>query len=179
MKTKPTLDGEIELTSNPNTMTCEFIQNLIDNYRKNQMISINKDLGIQDAHSIHFNLSTLKKFISDIETETQKTNPNTSEKDLGIRFYYAAYPKADQWDMMQNTPIGPEYAERHTLVMVPTMRMADENGEYLNYDFNPLSASEKGEFMAMAAKKGTNTGDSLAQNHGSLSPPSDPKVESF
>ncbi|KQT20622.1 hypothetical protein ASG22_16750 [Chryseobacterium sp. Leaf405] len=180
METKLTLDGKtLELTSSPNTMTYEFIQTLIDNYRKNQMISINKDLGIQDAHSIHFDLSTLKKFISDIENETQKTNPNISEKDLGIRFYYAAYPKADEWNMMQNTPIGVEYAERHTLVMVPTMKMADENGEILSYDFNLSNASGKGEFMAMAAKKETNTGDCLAQNHGSLSPPSNPKVESF
>lgn len=182
MKTKPTLDGEtVELTSTANTMTCEFIQALINNYRKNQMISINKDLGIQDAHSIHFDLLTLKKFISDIEAETQKTNPNVSEKDLGIRFYYAAYPKADEWDIMQNTPIGTEYAERHTLVMVPTIRKADENGEFLSYDFNPLGASEKGEFMAMASAKkiGLQDDDLLSQNHGSLNPPNDPKVELF
>lgn len=180
MKTKPTLDGEtMELISTPNTMTCEFIQTLVDNYRKNHMVCINEKLGIQDAHSIHFDLATLKKFISDVENETQKTNPDATEKDLGIRFYYAAYPKSNEWDIMANTPIGVEYAERHTLVMVPTMRTSDENGEILSYDFNPLSTSGKGEFMAMAAKKGTNTGDSLAQNHGTLSPPSDPKVESF
>ncbi|MFC3160595.1 hypothetical protein SAMN05443633_10280 [Chryseobacterium arachidis] len=185
MKTKPNLSPEVdtlELASVPNTMTCEFIQVLIDNYRKKQMVCVNEKLGIQDAHAIHFDLATLKKFISDIEAETQKTNPDLSEKDLGIRFYYAAYPKADEWDIMQNTPITQEYAERHTLVMVPTMKKADENGEILNYDFNPLGSSAKsnGEILAMAsARKGGLQGDIVSQNHGTLSPPADPKVESF
>ncbi|MDQ0591709.1 hypothetical protein QFZ37_000078 [Chryseobacterium ginsenosidimutans] len=181
MKTKTTLNGEtLELASIPNTMTCNFIQTLVNNYRQNHMVSINNNLGIQDAHSIHFDLATLKKFISDIEIETKKSNPTITDKDLGIRFYYAAYPKAADWSIMANTPIGIGYAEKHTLVMVPTMKMEDETGELLSYDFNPLSTSGKGEFLAMATNKTSDPNEeSLAQNHGNLIPPDSTKTESF
>lgn len=180
MKTKPNLNVEtLEATSVPNTMTCDFIQTLVNNYRNNHLAFVKDKLGIDDAHSIHFDLATLKKFISDIETETQKNSPNTTDKDLGIRFYYAAYPKKDDWGIMNNTPIGIEYAEKHTLVMVPTIKKDDGQGDILPYDFNPLVNSE-GEFLAMATNKTANpTEESLAQNHGQLIPPSDPKVELF
>lgn len=181
MKTKPNLDVEtLEFTSVPNTMTCEFIQTLVENYRKNQLASFKDYSGIDDAHSIHFDLATLKKFISDIETETQKNDPNVTEQDLGIRFYYAAYPKADEWDIMSGTPIGTDYAERHTLVLVPTMKSDDGNGNILPYDFNPLSTTGEGEFLAMASARNAGLqGDIISQNHGSLNPPNDPIVETF
>ncbi len=181
MKTKPNLNAEtLEVTSVPNTMSCDFIQTLVNNYRNNHLAFVKDRLGIDDAHSIHFDLATLKKFISDIETETKKNNPNTTDEDLGIRFYYAAYPKKDDWDIMRDTPIGAEYAERHTLVLVPTMKQEDENGDMLSYDFNPLSASDQGGVLAMAsARNATLQGDIICQNHGSLNPPNDPKVETF
>jgi len=179
MKTKPNLDFEtLELNSVPNTMTCEFIQTLVDNYRKNHLIFVKDKLGIDDAHSIHFDLATLKKFISDIENETQKTNPTVTDQDLGIRFYYAAYPKAADWSIMANTPIGVEYAEKHTLVMVPTMKMEDEEGEMLSYDFNPLESENT--MLAMASNKNSGlSGEIISQNHGNLIPPDSPKTESF
>ena len=181
MKTKPNLDSEtLEVNSVPNTMNCEFIQTLVDNYRKNHLLFVKDKLGIEDAHSIHFDLATLKKFISDIENATLKNNPNVTDQDLGIRFYYAAYPSVDNWSIMANTPIGTEYAERHTLVLVPTMKQEDENGDMLSYDFNPLSTTGEGEFLAMAsARNGGLQGDLISQNHGSLNPPNDPKVETF
>jgi hypothetical protein len=181
MKTKTNLDVEtLELSSMPNTMTCDFIQILVDNYRKNHLLFVKDELGIDDAHSIHFDLATLKKFISDIENETLKTSPNVTDQDLGIRFYYAAYPKAADWDIMANTSIGTEYAEKHTLVLVPTMKIEDEEGEMLSYDFNPLSTSGEGEFLAMAsAKNGGLQGDIVCQNHGTLIPPESTKTEVF
>ncbi|GAA4158024.1 hypothetical protein GCM10022217_18740 [Chryseobacterium ginsenosidimutans] len=181
MKTKTNLDVEtLELNSVPNTMTCEFIQTLVDNYRKNHLVFVKDKLGIDDAHSIHFDLATLKKFISDIENETLKNNPNVTDQDLGIRFYYAAYPTVDNWSIMENTPIGTEYAERHTLVLVPTMKQEDENGEMLSYDFNPLSTSGEGEFLAMASARDSGLqGDVICQNHGNLVPPDSTKTESF
>jgi len=182
MKTKQTLDVEtLEPISVPNTMTCNFIQTLINNYRSNHLVSIKDKLGFDDAHSIHFDLATLKKFISDIETETKKSNPSVTEEDLGIRFYYAAYPKTADWEIMADTPIGIEYAQKHTLVMIPTMKMEDEEGEMLPYDFNPLGAGNSDEVLAMASSKNVNdpSEESLAQNHGQLIPPSDPKVELF
>ena len=182
MKTKPNLDVEtLEPISVPNTMTCNFIQTLINNYRSNHLVSIKDKLGFDDAHSIHFDLATIKKFISDIETETQKSNPGITDQDLGIRFYYAAYPKAIDWDIMADTPIGVEYAEKHTLVMVPTMKMADEQGEMLPYDFNPLGSSNSDEVLAMASSKNATdpSEESLAQNHGTLIPPDSTKTELF
>jgi hypothetical protein len=179
MKTKPILETEtLDPISIPNTMTCEFIQKLIDNYRNNHLVSIKAKQGIDDAHSIHFDLVTLKKFISDIETETQKTDPTVTDQDLGIRFYYAAYPKVADWSIMADTPIGIEYAEKHTLVMVPTMKMEDETGEMLSYDFNPLGSDSK--MIAMASSKNSGlSGEVISQNHGNLIPPDSTKTESF
>ena len=181
MKTKPNLNVEtLEVTSVPNTMSCDFIQTLVNNYRNNHLAFVKDKLGIDDAHSIHFDLATLKKFISDIETETQKNSPNTTDKDLGIRFYYAAYPKKEDWGIMNGTPIGTEYAERHTLVLVPTMKADDGQGNMLPYDFNPLSTTGEGELLAMASAKNSGLqGDVICQNHGTLSPPSTQVTESF
>lgn len=181
MKTTPdSLDTEtVKPGAAPNTMTCDFIRALVDNYRTNQLISVKNSMGIDDAHAIHFDLATLKKFISDIEAEAQNTHPAATAEDLGIRFYYAAYPKAADWDIMADTPIGKECAEKHTLVMVPTVKIADEHGESLCYDFCPISSgSNRSEIVAMA--KGTGLqGNIISQNHGALSPPSDPKLELF
>lgn len=179
MKTKPTLeDGTLEAVSGTNTIASELVQKLISNYRDNQMQAVNKELGITDSHSIWFDLPKLKKFIACIESEAAKANPEVSEADLGIRFYYAAYPKAEDWAIMESHPVEREYAERHTLVMIPTLKKADETGEMLNYDFCP---SNEGSALAMAAKKGPggSDGDTLAENHGTLSPPHDTKVEQF
>lgn len=185
MKTKPILESEtIELSTVPNTMNCELIQTLVDNYRKNHLVSIKDKLGIDDAHSIHFDLATLKKFISDIEDETKKNNPGVTDEDLGIRFYYAAYPKAEDWAIMANTPISVEYAERHTLVMIPTMKMEDEEGMLLNYDINPLDSdtyniNSNRKAIALNGNTGLSSLEALSQNHGNLVPPDDKKVEMF
>lgn len=181
METKSNLNIETpELNSAPNTMSCEFIQTLINNYRNNHLAFVRDRLGIDDAHSIHFDLDTLKKFISDIENETRKNAPNITDQDLGIRFYYAAYPKKEDWDIMKESSIGPEYAERHTLVMVPTMMADDGEGNRLPYDFNPLSTTGEGELLAMASVRNSRLeGDIISQNHGVLNPPNNIKVETF
>ncbi|MGG5208761.1 hypothetical protein ACQWU4_07415 [Chryseobacterium sp. MIQD13] len=176
MKTKPTSGvGSLGNVSGENTISSELVKKLISNYRDNQMQAVNKELGITDSHAIWFDLPKLKKFIECIENEARNTNPNVSEEDLGIRFYYAAYPKAEDWAIMENHPVEVEYAERHTLVMIPTLKKEDETGEMLNYDFCP-----SGSTLAMAAKNG-NPGDTetIAENHGTLSPPHDTKVEQF
>lgn len=171
----------------PNTMLTPFIQGLIDNYRIRQLNTINDAMNIDDAHSIWFDLPTLKKFIADIEAETQKVDTNITESNLGVRFHYAAYPRIEDWDQMADQPIVQEYAGKHTLVMIPTLKIADENGEMLNYDFNPMDASTYSntdiidtdeDIMALTAKGGVG-GSSIAQNHGQLIPPSNSKVERF
>ncbi|WP_265132462.1 hypothetical protein [Chryseobacterium oranimense] len=178
METKPTFEsGSLGAVSAANTIASDLVQKLIDNYRNNQMQAVNKEMGITDSHAIWFDLPKLKKFIACIESEAKKVNPEVSEEDLGIRFYYAAYPKAEDWAIMESHPVELEYAERHTLVMIPTLKKADENGEMLNYDFCPLSA---GSSLAMASKGGTPVSpETIAENHGALSPPENPKVEQF
>lgn len=142
--------------SNENILPTEYIQNLVNNYRENQLACINTNLNMDDAHSIWFNLATLKSFIAEIEAQAADVDPNVSDADLGIRFYYGAYPEFPE------QPIPEDYAKRHTLVLVPTKK---EDG--LNYDFNPFAEPSS---LAVTA---------LAQNHGSLVPPNPSIVESY
>nr|WP_315032654.1 hypothetical protein [uncultured Chryseobacterium sp.] len=153
-------------------MSNKLIQNLIDNYRKNHLSAINDTLGIQDAHSIWFDLPKLKKFIATIEKEAAKINPDTSEEDLGIRFYYAAYPKNENWDIMESHPVPEEYAERHTLVLIPTLKQSSEKGESLDYDFNYLQSKDESVALALNARKIKElSDDTVGENQGTLTPP--------
>lgn len=149
--------------NNSNTLPVDLIQNLVDNYRNNQLDCINQNMAMDDAHSVWFDLPTLKSFIAEIETQALTIDPNVENEDLGIRFYYAAYP---------TTPVQPipsNYAKRHTLVMIPTKK---EGG--LNYDFNPFEEDEKA-----LAITGITPKLALAQNHGDLVPPGASIVESY
>ncbi|RKS96074.1 hypothetical protein [Chryseobacterium defluvii] len=186
MKTKLTLEsGTLDPIISLSTIPATLIQTLVDNYRNSQLAAINTSLNMNDAHSIWFNLATLKKFIADIESETQKVNPDVSENDLGIRFYYAAYPSAENWDQMENQPIGQDYAGKHTLVLVPTLKKANEEGEFLDYDFNPLSSNtyQKINTALTLTLESDDTplsdDDTLAQNHGQLIPPSSTVVQMY
>ncbi|KMQ66059.1 hypothetical protein ACM46_00385 [Chryseobacterium angstadtii] len=177
MKTEPTpKGGASEAIPGSNTIASELVKKLISNYRDNQMQAVNKELGITDSQSIWFDLAKLKNFIACIENEARNANPDVSEADLGIRFYYAAYPKADDWGIMESHPVEREYAERHTLVMIPTLKKEDENGDMLNYDFCP---SNNGSTLALASRKQALNSLTLAENHGTLSPPDNPKTEMF
>ncbi|WP_426477064.1 hypothetical protein ACP3T3_17560 [Chryseobacterium sp. CBSDS_008] len=170
----------------PGTMSNSLIQALIDNYRQNHLNAINTALGIQDAHSIWFDLPKLKNFIAKIEEEAAKVNPAATGDDLGIRFYYATYPKQENWSIMDSHPVPTEYAGRHTLVMVPTLKKANETGELIDYDFNPFQSAE-GKSLALNAPgvnmsaKGMGEDDdtSLGENNGVLIPPKAPFGESF
>lgn len=135
--------------SSPNTLPISVVQDLVNNYRDNQLTYINENLGIDDAHSIWFDLQTLKNFIQEIEKQANLVDPGISDEYLGIRFYYAAYSEE---------PVPSDYGKRHTLVMIPT-----KIEEGINYDFNPFEES----------------GMALAQNHGCLVPPTASQVESY
>jgi hypothetical protein len=180
-----------ERRSDPNTMDPEIIQQMVDNYRNNHLAAINKVLGITDAHSVSFGLKTLKKFITDIEYHTRKVDTRITDGALGIRFYYAAYPKDNEWNNFDNEKsIGKNYVQKHTLVMIPTLKKKSSDGSYQDYDFNPLDINtfpvkERGKdqpvtLMAMNA----DTSDSqlrevMAQNHGQLIPPAEAAQEIY
>lgn len=148
--------------SNTNLIPTPLIQNLVDNYRSNQLEAINQDLNIEDAHSVWFDLPTLKSFVAEIEAQAKLIDQNVKDVDLGIRFYYAAYPAVPE------PSVPTDYANRHTLVMIPTKKMNN-----FNYDFNPFE--NKSESLAVA---GVLT-DALALNHGDLVPPGTSIVESY
>lgn len=148
--------------NNPNTLAVDLIQDLVDNYRNNQLNCINQNIKIDDAHSVWFDLPALKNFIAEIEAQAQIVDPNVQSNDLGIRFYYAAYPENPA------QPIPSSYAKRHTLVMIPTK---EEEG--LNYDFNPFQ--EEGKALSVTGV----TAIALAGNHGDLVPPGASIVESY
>ena len=144
-----------------NLIPTQLIQNLVDNYRLNQLETINQNLNMDDAHSVWFNLTTLKNFIAEIENQALLIDKNVKDEDLGIRFYYAAYPEVPE------IPIPTDYSKRHTLIMIPTKKK-----DNLDYDFNPLENTN----VALAI---TGTTDALAMNHGTLVPPKTSIVESY
>ncbi len=185
----------------PGTMSNSLIQALIDNYRQNHLSAINTTLGIQDAHSIWFDLPKLKKFIATIEEEAAKVNPDVTEEDLGIRFYYAAYPKEQNWSIMESHPVPAEYAEKHTLVLIPTLKKTNDTNVLFDCDFNPFLADQEGSNLSLNARNinplgngdgsgndnGNGNGDggalgddtSLGENSGTLIPPAPPLGTSY
>lgn len=177
----------------PGTMSNSLIQALIDNYRQNHLNAINTALGIDDAHSIWFDLPKLKSFIAKIEEEAARVNPATSEEDLGIRFYYATYPKAENWSMMDSHPVPLAYAEKHTLVMIPTLKKASETGEFVDFDFNPFQTGAENSSLALNSRNFTPPGNGdgngnggsqgddtgLGENSGTLIPPAPPMGTSY
>lgn len=179
------MNAESNNPQQPGVMSTNLIKNLIDNYRQNHLNAINKNLGIEDAHSIWFDLPKLKNFIAAIEAEAAKVNPDVSTEDLGIRFYYASYPKAENWDIMTSHPVPKEYAEKHTLVLIPTLKKTDESGKADHYDFNPLQADGDNKVLGLSnTKRSRPSGPSyddgtIGENSGTLIPPSPPLGESY
>ncbi|NHN25054.1 hypothetical protein FIA58_005120 [Flavobacterium jejuense] len=139
-------------------LSVDLIHTMVKGYKKNQLDFINthsRFVPNDDAHSIWFDLETLKKFIYHIEkttlnkaatVEDLKSMDITKEK-LGIRIYYTAYPENKIWsrfnDLMAFLEVKDEklkkerlaYGNLHSLVMVPTL---DAKGNGTNSDFNPL-----------------------------------------
>ncbi|MBP2618805.1 hypothetical protein [Chryseobacterium jejuense] len=165
MKTESTNEHE---PSGSGAMSNDLIKALIDNYRQNQMIAINETMGITDSNSIWFDLTKLKNFINQLEHEARKMNSECTEEDLGVRFYYAAYPKIENWDIMESHPVPQEYSERHTLIMVPTLKKENEDGEIIHFDFNSLPNNKLRNLTLNA--RGPKPGG-IGENQGTLSPP--------
>jgi len=167
------------------TMSPKVIQNMVDNYRNNQLKFINDALGINDAITVSFELKKLKNFLKSIESETRKVNPDINEGQLGVRCYYAAYG-ADK-ESMDPEFRKEEFAKRHTIIMIPTLKIKNAQGVYLDYDFNPLDPStysrgrnsdNKGQMQTMMSTMSA-ASDVIAFNHGSLIPPATAETQSY
>ena len=186
------------------TLPVPLIHDMINGYKNNQLKYIQdgitkNDKSFKDAHSIWFDLETLKKFIYQIENETIKNDKTKSSKDLGIRIYYATYPEDTLWnsaeygnefDDFQNHPEKKQYGKHHTLVMIPTRKEKGKRG-LLNIDFNPSDPDTYTQSLLKLPKYARTSREQLAsgarsfafmslstaaQNHGSLIPPRDPSL---
>lgn len=156
------------------TMNLDLVQEMVTNYKTKQYLSIvtNKiNPMTYDAQSVHFNLDALKDFITIIEEEVAK-HPEYSLRNLGIRFYYAAYPDSDLWDEpgyedlagMASNPSTEKYEKLHTIIAIPT---AEING--VQSDFDPMDAN------TYDGSKPSGIGVAImAENHGGLVPPDSP-----
>lgn len=172
-----------------------LIHGMTNGYKQHQLSHI-KTVMKDDAHSISFELETLKRFIYHIEINAKKNG--VSKDDLGLRMYYSRYPEIETWSNQHddlngflNDPITEKFEQRHTLVMIPTLK---KNGVHI--DFNPLHQETYNEKMSRFAEyQSTNTTNSIpaltvtkrsgidnnttSQNHGSLIPPITGSGESF
>jgi hypothetical protein len=181
-----------------NELDVNLIHNMVDNYKDKQLTYIKSSMR-EDAHSIWFDLETLKKFVYQLEYQSKKNEKTATIDKLGVRIYYAAYPDTDKMkkysdiDWFLGDTIRKKYHDLHTLVMIPTINTS--NGDV---DFNP---TDKSTFTGNGLKnnvdkygnnstittfgitgalrtstESTRTG---AQNHGTLIPPGNPTLENF
>lgn len=173
-------DNEIVLNyanESMNTLQVELVDTMIKGYENRQLSALNEKFKFDDkqgdAKYIEFDLETLKKFIYHVEMNGKKIDDTLSDKDLGIRMYYATYPKFTEWKNhpdLQNkeflkNPLTKQYGLRHTLVMRPIMK---KNGKNILFTSKPVNTgssqqSHKTFALSIAPIDG--------QNHGSLSPP--------
>ena len=186
-------------------LSLPLVHEMVHGYRDNQLAKINASSEFSDAHSIWFDLETLKKFMYHLEISAKKND--VSSKELGLRIYYSRYPLADTWQATYPDLVGhvdPAYQEHHTLVMIPTIKKQGKNG-VIDMDFNPIDKTtyEKGlkkiegdinpkiripalsgidkaaNYGSANLKIATKARSIIAQNHGSLIPPKDNSGEGF
>jgi len=173
--------------SKPSELKMSLIQEMVDNYRQTQLISIEnapKNAVKDDAHSILFDLDTLKKFIGDIERGVKEVEP-TADPKLAIRMYYAAYPLQAKWNEPGYENLGnllgkeiPKlYERKHTLILIPVIKT--DKGIFA--DFNPFDKSTYQGFpKRIQSLKGKSEDEEIpALNHGQLIPPASNEGEGF
>ena len=182
-------------TVTPPTLTSKMVQTMVAKYGLTQLNNIQtapSNAVLRDAKSIWFDLETLKQFLYRIEISSKKND--SLKRNLGVRIYYAAYPKNDAMKILSRDQTDPnftmnsDYENLHTLVMIPTI--SDREGN--NYDFNPLDAATYNGFTRMDKETNSPVSNAnysilslgisspqiqvnnaiIARNHGFLNPPS-------
>ncbi len=169
-----------------NGINANLAKLLIKNYGDNHLATINSNPALtalrqpgstSDSRAAWFSLEDLKRFITQIESNTY-VNCNDVAGPLGIRFYYGEYP--GRTSPLWGTPVLPigaplfleRYAGMHTLLLVPT-----HTDNAMNVDFDPTFANDNGtpmpitqvfQIVAPTPETATNV---LMMNHGQLAPP--------
>lgn len=119
--------GQVPLTG-INTETALMMS---DNYKLLNQPLLEINGNITDANSIWFSLETLKNFIWKIEKAVCLQNcPNGIN--LGVRIYYGRYPEDMTGELAS---LDPDFAQHHTVFMVPTFQDADNS--QIHWDFDP------------------------------------------
>lgn len=158
-------------------MPTQLISEMIQCFSSKQHAAIQTGCNLNDAKSVWFDLKSLKNFVAQFEEEVKKVNPQITDADLGVRFYYAAYPTGTNWTNspypeikeMHSNPILNQQAGRHTLIMMPTLKR-QHNGQDVNVDFNPYDPAS----YTINNHSCLSATELMAMNHGSLFPPFDP-----
>jgi hypothetical protein len=174
----------------PSKLRMSLVQEMVDNYRNTQLVSIEdapKNGVKDDSHSILFDLDTLKKFINDIEKGVKQVEPKADPK-LAIRMYYAAYPLVSKWNEpgyenlrnLLGDEITKQYERKHTLIMIPVIK----NDKGIFADFNPYNKETYQGFprrlkTGMQLFRVTDTTEVIGLNHGQLIPPKSTEGEAF
>lgn len=171
----------------PVGLNAMLVYYLAKNYKDRQLQAINSAHypGSSDARSVWFDMETLKRFIHEIESQTCGKCDN-SDKMLGVRIYYGAYPDSTKWtdslwaNALAGVPM--ENAGKHTVMMVPTYRDISTQADI---DFDPDYVTDGCDFtniesfynnMKTQPPAGVtlsilSTMNGTAQNHGQLIPP--------
>ncbi|UPT70251.1 MAG: hypothetical protein M0D53_14280 [Flavobacterium sp. JAD_PAG50586_2] len=148
------------------TMNLDLVQQMTTNYQTKQLLSILTNTVNPmtfDAKSVWFGLDELKDFIATIEAETAK-HPEYGMKDLGVRFYYSAYPASVNWEdpgYETLSKVPSNYEKLHTLIGIPTALINNTNQDFDPADVKTYDGSKpKGVGISI-----------MAENHGELIPP--------
>ncbi len=185
-------------SANMNQLQVDLVRNMISGYKDYQKRYIDTASNLDDAHSIWFDLETLKAFIYHVEYQTKQNTNIVANPELGLRIHYSRYPEFNQWkdfsdlDDLAQDPLGSQYGERHTLVIIPTIKRKDGK----NVNFNPLdtttyangmpfdypgtpSTTTVPSFGGINTKANNSGGNTGSQNHGGLYPPGLPDGSGF
>jgi hypothetical protein len=167
----------------PSILKHSLVAEMVKNYRNNQLVSIQTapiNAVTNDAQSIWFHLDTIKKFIYHIEKGVETNKPG-AKTDLGLRLYYAAYPKQSLWGTkgyeelanLANDPTTALYEKKHTLVLIPTLKIHGINADFNPIDINTYTGfgSSTNPFSTPGYVPMALSVDVMAKNHGDLSPP--------
>jgi hypothetical protein len=115
-----------------------FAQQISNLYAKNHYPRASSYTIPRDSRSVWFSLETLKSFLWEIESRTATCKEGCADLNLGVRIYFAEYPKK----VNPNDPFNPLFIKHHTIFMVPTYAKSIPQGQglppiYENYDFDP------------------------------------------
>ncbi len=181
-----------------NKLEVGMLSYIFNNYKNNvgRTPLTTANIANPDASNIWFNLDSLKRFIWNIESNTcgKTCGVNREKLQLGIRIYFARYPKSSIMSSYKdlNSQQLFKFENCHTLFMVPTYDLNLPNSGLQHMDFDPTSTYNKDScsfppiknidgiinkipaFMASSTVQNRSLPGSLsttAQNHGGLCPP--------